>query len=290
MFTRNRRMGWVLGAAWLAAVAAPGQVNLGVRLPNAVTLAMESVPVQVTVANNLATPLKLGGKDANADLMFDVLSGSDLVARTSAPILDEPVEIPPRRTTTLTLDLARLYAVGRTGPYKVAARLAIPGNQDFTSSYSYLDVVPGLEIARLVCEPPGKSGARLLCTLRTLSRQREEHVFVRVEDDTRGVGLGAFDLGSIVRVFQPQMILDDLGCVHVLHQSAPGRFTHTVVDPGSLTVTTEFLSPRGPEIRIYVDDEGDIQIPGTGPYQGDPYVAPRLIDEPRAPGVPRPSP
>ena len=285
MHTRNIALGWCV--ALLLAGAAQGQVDLGVRLPYAMTLTAEAVPVQVTIVNNLATPLKLGGPDKNAELMFDVLSGSDLVARTAAPIVAEPMEIPPRRTLTLTLDLSRLYAIARQGPYKVAARL-VAGGQDYTSSFSYLDIVPGLEIGRLVAEPPGAPGTRYLYTLRTLSRQREEHLFVRVDNDTRGSVLGAFDLGSIVRVFPPQMIMDDLGRVHVLHQSAPGRFTHSIVDPEGPAVTGEYLSPRSSGIQLLIDEDGEVQVPGTGPYKGDPYVAPRLIDESRGAGALRP--
>ena len=82
-------------------------------------------------------------------------------------------------------------------------------------------------------------------TLRTLNRDRREVVFLRINDDDRGMCYGVFELGAIVRMFEPKLQMDEVGNIHVLHQSGPWQFTHSVFTPHGDPVATGGLFGRG---------------------------------------------
>ncbi len=125
------------------------------------------------------------------------------------------------------MDLLGLYDLRGTGPYTVRARLDWK-NKSYISSTRYLDIVPGLELNRLITDGPG--GVSLRCfSLRSLYRERRTHLFVRIEDKDNGICYGLYDLGKLLRVGKPEIGLNGDGNVEIRHQSAPEQFTRTTL-------------------------------------------------------------
>jgi hypothetical protein len=128
---------------------------------------------------------------------------------------------------------------------------------------------------------PGPGGGRFTYQLRSLARDREDHLFLRVDDDANSLCYGVFDLGSVLRVVDPVMRSDGRGRVHVLHQSAPTRFTHSVFEPDGQPVSSQFWTGRSSGVALQLTEDGDIIVTGAQAYRGDKVVAPPSVDSRR---------
>lgn len=238
-----KRLFVVLFAAVLVPVASRGQVEVLVRVQNARVLRSEPIFATLGVVNNTGEVLAFTGPRPNATLRFDVeQSPGALVPETGEALLDQPTVVEPGRKLTRKINLLSKYGIRVTGPYTITARVEW-GDKVFISPKVFLDVVPGLEIRRLGIGVPGGGGTTRLFSLRTLSRDRGERIFLRVDDEATGRCLGVSDLGGVIRFEEPVLQADEAGDVHVIHQCGPDRFAHNVFDAdGRLTAETRYSS------------------------------------------------
>ncbi len=233
--------------SWLA--AAQAQVEFRCRIVNSRVLQFESIPVEVMIANNSGRSLTLDARGGDARLLFDVESSPGvLVMPTGVPLVTNRITVRHAENTRFVVDLLPSYGISSTGPYSITARLEL-GDKVFVGAKMYVDVLPGLEIARLAGGVPGLAGSTRVYSLRTLNRDRSERVFLRIQDDS-GQCHGVLDLGRIVRVYQPVLHIDEEGNVQVLHQNGPGSFVRHVVTPYGRIVSQEAYTSDGGNLRL----------------------------------------
>lgn len=232
-----------------ATVSAHAQIEFRCRLVNTKVLQFESIPVEVTIGNNTSEPLTLGGARGSATLLFDVESSPGvLVQPTGALLVTNRLTVKHAETTKFTVDLLPSYNIRSTGPYTITGRLEWR-DKVFVGSKMYLDVLPGLEIARMSAGVPGLPGVTRTYSLRTLNRDRTERVFLRITDDN-GQCYGVVDLGGIVRMYKPVLRVDEEGNIQVVHQNGPSSFIRHVITPYALVLEREAYTGDGSGIRL----------------------------------------
>lgn len=274
---RHNRM--ALLTVFTMVMTAGAQSEIRLRLAHSTVLHMESILASVTIDNGTSEEFAVGETNGNCRLRFDVeVAPGRLVSRTDVPMFRRLAVIPPFKSATLEFDLLRLYQIRSPGAYSVAVRLHGPAGM-LASARQYLDVVPGLELLRVSQSAP--DGRRFTYHLRTLGRDRGEHLFLRVDEEAKELCHGVFDLGSQVRLLTPLLRFDRLGRVHVLHQSAPTRFTHSVFESDGTPVETVFWTSTPAEIQLHRTEDGNIVVVGARRYEGDRVVAPMRVQEPR---------
>ncbi len=230
--------------------AAGAQVDIRCRLAHTTVILYESIPMDVTIVNNTGQPLTFGVPEANAALMFDIeRSPGALMMPTGASVWTGAVTVAPMGTLKQTVDLLPAYPILNTGPYSITARLEW-SDRAFISSRMFLDVVPGFEVARETASVPGMGRAIRTYTLRTLNRDKTERLFLRIDDDDEGRCYGVFDLGRVVRMYKPNMEVDEEGDVHALHQAGPSFFVRHVFTPYGLLVSREQYSGDATQMRM----------------------------------------
>lgn len=278
----NRNLtSWAAAAVLAAAGAADAAVSVRLKLAHSTVIEMEPVVASVTIENDGRDPIELGPTNAPVRLQFDIEgSPGSPVRPTGEPLFRAPVTVAPMKSATFEFDLIPLYTIRGAGPYSVTARMTMNGRMEL-SDRLFLDVVPGLAMGRLVVDLPDAREGRRTCMLRTLARERAETLFLRIDNVEKGICHGVFDLGSILRMHDPIMQADASGRIHVLHQSAPTRYTHSVVDPSGIVISVKFYTARPSEIAMRRTAEGEIVVEGGEPYKGDSMVAPLRIDERR---------
>jgi hypothetical protein len=253
------------------------QVELSIDLVHDKILLHESAPVRVEIRNNTANPIRLGDPGAPSALLFDVAEPSgQLARRTRRNALREAITIDPWRTTDVTADLLDSVALYRPGPYTVSARLAL-AERFFSSNKAYLDVVSGLTLAEIRAAGP-PDGDLLTFSLLGLQRERAQFIFLKVLHPAKNVSLGVFPLGRMVPLLKPQMMFDRDGRLHVLHQSGPDRYTHSVYAGHGSPLTRVFHSPGAGRTALVRDAEGGVNLTGVSEYSGDRYSVPREYD------------
>ena len=151
------------------------------------------------------------------------------------------------------MDLLRSYALQFTGPYTARVHLRF-GETTLAGTKQYLDVVPGFELQNIKVPRGGNLSDILDCSLRTLNRGNREQLFLR---------------------------LDRRGFVHVLHQSAPTRYTHSVHSNEGEPLSKEFHTKGDSSVRFADATDNSLQVKGALPYEGDLSVTfPELPDAP----------
>lgn len=246
----------------LAAPAAHGQIELDCRLNTERVLLFESIPATLRVANHTGRALQFTGPKANARLGFEIEQTPGIpLPPAAADLVEGELLLAPGESRSLTVDLLKAYRIRDTGPYSVRARVEW-GDKIYLSGKAFLDVLPGLEVARIMAGVPGSSDTRSFA-LKTLTRNRSEQIFLQVDDDDRGACLGVVELGRVVRQFAPTMEQDAKGYVHILYQSSPWQFTHAEVNPDGIPVGLKSFSAHSAEVRLEKGADGAITVRGV---------------------------
>ncbi|HBA82982.1 MAG TPA: hypothetical protein DCZ95_02705 [Verrucomicrobia bacterium] len=259
---------------FLGTLASFGQIDVRCLLENEETLVYEPVRLTFQIINNTGADLVFQGTNANAVLDFEVVlsPGEQQVRRTRETLFPQGLTIPSRKTVVRMIDLLGSYDLRKEGPYRIKTRVTWNGTE-YLSPKVLLDITPGSEIDRFAAGVPGGGGLRT-CTLRIQRRERTEHLFLRIDDEEQGQCLGVYDLGQLVRLYKPRMQMDAEGNIHVLHQSGPWRYTHSVFGPNGVPVSHKFHTPDSNDVSFSETSDGTLEIKGVGTYDGGPDIPP----------------
>lgn len=274
---------------WAASVlSSPARIEVDCRFEHGRVMHYEPLIATVSVRNRTPRTVIISGQEGDAHLSFDVAyGGGRLAERTDHPMLREALVVEPHETIRFRIDLLPRYRILDQGPLTIAAVVAL-GDEIFVSNRTFVDVVPGMVLRQERFALSADDSASRLVGLRTLSRDRFERIFLRIDDEQRDLCLGVYELGSLIRIFPPQIEMDAADRVHVLHQSAPARYTHTVVTADGRLVDMVYYTPAGVRPRLEVGPDGQASVYGVRPFTGDPVVEPMRMDS-RGRGV-RPAP
>jgi hypothetical protein len=271
-------------AVLAAAAAAFAQVDIKWTFDHQRVVLFGPMDAHLKIANFTGTDLRLGpGGNAALSFFVDDTNGG-AVASNGRPMVRYPVSIPDSATAEVTVDLSDAYPIVRAQSYMVSPVLEVAGER-FGGSRQALEVQPGLEVARL------ETGLERLgndreATLRMIHRDREDIVFFRLDAPSAGQCLGVYELGTIIRFFKPRVELDVAGNFHVLHQSAPDRFVHSVFGGRGAPVSKELYTARTGAIRLVRDDAGVVEVQGGTRFELDPELPGKVTAPALPPSVP----
>lgn len=279
-----------IGVAFaLCAGVAEAQMSVELRVPSSMFLEMEPAVVTVTIRNQSGDAFTLGGTNTVNQLHLDIERGSgEIVRPTGEKLIPNEMTIPSRGYRQLQINMCEFYQLTRSGPHAVTARLNA-GEERFVSDRYLFDVVPGFEIRRIEARTRGTPPRTMVLLLKSLVRDREERLFLRIDEPKAELCHGVYNLGTVGRVYEPQMAIDAENRVHVLHQSAPQRFTHSVFELTGAPVSTAYYGGLISDARLVSDEDGFVEVQGVVPYEGDPYAAP-LRAQPQVWQAPAPPP
>jgi hypothetical protein len=264
-----RWVGGGLAALWLAGLPAFGQLNLVTRLEHTTFLLYEPLAITLDLENAGARTLVLDGPEQNAELSFQVRDGEGHHILPHESIeLPGPWKIEPGRRQTNRVDLLDFYDLERQGSYSIQAVVRW-GSHEFAGKKLFIDMVPGLELQRMLVVPPGNPDALLTFGLRKLSRSGGEHLFLRIDDEDENLCYGVINLGRVIQMYKPELRADAQGRVHVLHQSGPSQYTHSVVSADGQPVSRKIhLATGSPRLVEQPDGQLVVNIPAPAPPVG----------------------
>lgn len=255
--------------------AASAQVELTWSLAHHRTVLMEPVRATVTIANRSGQTLDLSPR-GNARLSLNAEDQpSSPVAETGQPLVAQPIIVPDGETRAVDVNLLDAYRLVKGQSYMLTPVLEFAGLRFFGRRLS-LEIQPGIELARRDCGLPPAGNART-ATLRLLNRDRSDRLFFRLDDSTSGYCLGVYDLGRVIRFFVPRLEQDAAGAFHVLHQTGPDRFAHSVFGYDGAPLGTTFYGAAAGSIRLAANARGELEVRGGTPYVEDPESPGRLI-------------
>ena len=275
-----RRTAWIFAIAiWGLAVAASAQIEITWKLLHNRTVLMEPVRATVRIVNYSGQTLDLTPR-GNARLVFEVEDQpTSTVAGTGQPLVQQAVIIPSSETREVEVNLLDGYRIVKGQSYMLTPVLEF-AEVRFAGERLSLEVQPGLELIQREYGMRSAGDARTV-SLRLIHRDGGDRVLFRIDNPVSGYCLGVYELGRMIRYFVPRLEQDRDRAFHVLHQSGPDRFVHSVFDFDGAPRETTFYSAEASGLRLQRTEDGGVQVEGGTAYVEDPanpgmLVAPSL--------------
>ncbi len=263
------------GIMWLALAvslcAAHGQHSVSLKLDHQQLVLFEPMMVQLKVVNESGSPLRLGSEDVGVSVHIAATDDSYFEGRSMVRE-GEVVPVAPWNSESLNVNLLDYFDVRKSGQYNVVARLTI-GDRTIYSAKSFIEIVNGMLISSFEGQGRGLDSP-VEYQLISIFRDRREIAFLRIMDKANRTCYGVYNLGSIVRLHQPSIMLSSEGVLHILHQSGPSRYTYSVLPASGASVQSKFYSSYGPAVTLQRGDGGNVSVRGGGEYTGDAYRVP----------------
>lgn len=289
----NRR--FILLPALLLALGhqVQAQIRVEMRMHRRLFIVYEPVMVTVGITNLSGHDLALKDVDGQKWFSFQVTGEQGRII----PPLDldyhlQPLTIPAGETVKRSLNLASLYGVQEFGTYHFKASVYSADTQQYYSSQSgEFEITDGkLMWQQTVGVPAGMPGAGSNRTISLLTHrtEKENMLYIRVEDKEGGVVYTTNPLGRVLLSFDPQIVLDKWNRVHVLQLVGAKTYVYSKIglngEWGGQTVYNTVTTR--PVLRKKAD--GSVAVVGGQP---DIPVAPAVPSEPklsdRPPGLPK---
>ena len=244
---------WTLPVLALWPGALFGDLAVTMKFEHRETLQFEPVRVTLEITNESDTPF-IVARDAKQmpELNFHILKeGRRTIARLKEGSILRNLYILPRQKETLTVVLSHWYNMADMGQYLATATIDWEG-EAFASNRAVLEIVRGMEVARATLSTAGKPRQRLNCGLRYWRRNKEEHLFLTIQNQAGDVSYGVFSLGPILRVSQPRIETGAQGIIRTMHQTSPNcfrRFVFQVGPEGAQMIKQSLLTADGQPCR-----------------------------------------
>jgi len=270
--TTSERHAW-LGTGWASATfvaialapAAHAQFQVELKTDHQNFVRFAPVIATVTVRNYGARPVIIGGTNQTARLFFDItrLPGTPVPALTKRLLRSETVLL-PQHEAALQVNLAPHYAIHTAASYTVRAVIETGGELYF-SGPTNIRTQHGLTIAKTTTTRHGYRKLARVYTLRYIPRRRNEVLFLCSENEEATESYGVATLGTIVRIRRPTLLVDQYGNAHVLHQSSPEYFTHSVVGPNGRRRHSQLYRAAASGIVLQKAPDGGVDVSGGFP-------------------------
>jgi uncharacterized protein (DUF58 family) len=257
---------FALLAVW--ALPAAAQIEVMCQPAHTTYVIGEETTVRVEVRNNTGAPLVLAGSNHTAKLAFELTtaSGTAVPLKHEVPFAPSDV-VKAGEPWVRSVDLQAFFDLRNSGRLKLRAYVEWDGNA-YISGKSYFNVERGAEqLKQTISTGTGKDKATIQYSLRTVAREDGEILFLCIEDPETKTRYAAANLGTLVHLYVPQMLRDQTGHVHTLHQSAPNRFTHSEISATGHMLSQEHFSndyqmPAMKVLEGHVITSGRPYIPG----------------------------
>lgn len=243
----------------LLALSSSAQIKLGMELKPVLALEYENLMSRLTLLNNTGDELSFA-TNGNCRIRYVVRdhAGAPVTRRVPDALAFHDVTVAPSMMLVLTNRLNDLYALNQAGSYTVEVEVEW-GGLSFSPPRKYLDVVPGITIAEMESGVPGGRGVRHFL-LKVLNRDRQDRLFLRMDDPVGEVCYGVFDLGRHVRMEAPTLRMDGSGFLHILHQSGPYEHTYCVVSSDGHLDRREVYSGEYKVVRLKTLNDGSVEV------------------------------
>jgi len=217
----------------------------------------ETVYAGVTVLNDNNEALMLDEIDrynkAHVSFIIERKRDEPIKKNDTKPLVSK-LRVGPGEKHDFVVDLSSAYDLGAPGRYVIKAVL-VDDKVTYESNPVVLDIVRGIEVASISKEVPGDSKRMRKYTLRYWSRNKNETLFLSVDEDEGKTNYGVFPLGFVIRNIKPVLTVDRDGRVIVIHQATRDYFLRSEFESEKDVIT--FVN------QSRIDSEGKPYVPSA---------------------------
>lgn len=250
-----------------AAQVLHAQINVSLSIPRHLYLCYEPIVATVTITNMTGRDLVLEDKAPDKWFSFEIINSSgDPVPPTAADYHLDPITIPVGQTVKRKVNLVNLYPVTDYGVYHVRALVYFDAlDKYFASPGAAIEVTEGQSLwQQTVGIPDGQKNAGQYRSYELLSfrQQKDNMLYVRIEDQNAGVVYGTFALGRLINGYNPEAQVDMLSQLHVLQMIAPKEYLYTRLGPNADLLGQQDYTELKTRPHLRRTTDGDVAIGG----------------------------
>jgi len=230
---------------------AHAQIRVQLEFERKLYIPYEPILAKVSIENLSGRELLL--EDANNINWFtfqiETAKGRKVAPRDSSYTLS-PVQIGAGQTVTRVLNLTPLYPLDEFGSYQLRAVVHAPQfHSYFSSSVHKIDITPGRKVwEQRVGVPMTEADGGDLRTLTLLTHRagKRNSLYLRIQDDDKGLIYATHRLGPTVSYSEPSVELGPDNTIHVLHNIKPTVWMHSHIGlKGEVMRREQYLETRG---------------------------------------------
>lgn len=207
-------------------------INVKAKLPFTEYVYAEAIPLEVTLQNPTTQVFIMDDYPPYNQNTFMVgLRSREGKIYTPLPERSPQISITlkPGEADTFSVNLTEIFGPLPEGNYLLNAIITI-GKEHFASQIKSISVVKGIEITSSLRPKPNNPQRTLLHTLLYWARNDKEYLFLRITEKPTDIPYGFAQLGSVVRIAQPQLAFDKNAHCIVTYQTSRDRFMQATFD------------------------------------------------------------
>jgi hypothetical protein len=265
----------------LLAGTARAQIQVELKFARTQYVAYEPVIANVQITNLAGRDIELRDDGGQQWFGFEITAAESRLLAPENRLSEPPLTIQAGQSVTRKINLTPLFPIHDLGAYHVRANVFFADLNKFFYSQRKVFHVGGARAIweRTVGVPDGTPGAGGVRTFSLLSNRFPDHtkLYVRVEDKSTGAVYSTYPLGRVIAFDEPQVELDQLNQLHVLHCAAPRTWAYSRINlNGQLIAHSKFMETKTrPRLRRAAD--GAIAVRGG------------VLDVPVAPSAQKPA-
>src|SRR5205085_2591746 len=250
----------------LVAGAANAQIQVQLKFSRLQYIAYEPLTATVSITNRAGRDIDLRDEGDEHWFGFEITGneGQSIGAGTMAE--SPPLHIESGKTVTQKVNLSSMFPMQEFGPYHVRAHVYFGDlARYFYSPTKVVEITSARPIWKQNVGVPAASGADGDArTYSLLSNRFPDHtsLYVRVEDESRGVVYSTFSLGRIIAFDEPHAEIDRENRLHVLYCAAPRTWSYATIGLNGQLLSHSTILETKSRPHFKRTAEGDVAVVG----------------------------
>lgn len=213
----------------------------------------EGAALNLTITNNTDTNQKFDNSAGKPWLSVMVFrAGTETPVSPLAIAKFPALSIPAGARKAFQINLKDFYRLDVTGNYRAVATIRMPDSTEtYSSNRALFSMIPGGDVRTFQVQARGR---RLNMSIRLAKIEGHNDLFGQVVDRDSNHVVGACFMARYLNFMKPIVKLDAAQNLHVLCQSSPEIFTHSI------------MSPQGERLhyQLYKRTAGPVDLAGSG--------------------------
>jgi hypothetical protein len=245
--------------------AANAQIQVQLKFNRLQYIAYEPLIATVTITNRAGRDIDLRDEGEQHWFGFEVSRNEGQSIGSATTPDSPPLRIEASQSVTQKINLTPLFPMQDLGAYHVRAHVYFADlGRYFYSPAKVIEITDARPIWKQSVGVPGSTGGGDVRTYSLMTNRFSDHtsLYVRVEDENRGIVYATYSLGHVIAFDEPHAEIDRENRLHVLHCAAPRVWSYATIGlNGQLVARSTLLETKTrPHFKRSVD--GDVVVIG----------------------------
>ncbi len=246
--------------------AANAQIQVQLKFNRLQYIAYEPLIATVTITNRAGRDIDLRDEGGQHWFGFEVSRNEGQSIGSATAPESPPLHIEASRSVTQKINLTPLFPMQDFGAYHVRAHVYFADlGRYFYSPAKVIEITDARPIWKQSVGVPGSVGASGDARTYSLMTNRfPDHtsLYVRVEDENRGIVYATYSLGHVIAFDEPHAEIDRENRLHVLHCTAPRVWSYATIGLNGQLLTRSTLLETKTRPHFKRSTDGDVAVVG----------------------------